>query len=142
MTLDDFDQSLSTQLSKRERQIMDALFEAGELTAQEVQATISDPPSYSTVRALLAKLVEKNIVSFREDGPRYVYFPVTTKEDARTSALQRLLKTFFNGSPSAAVNALLGMSKNQLNQQEIDALQKAIDAAAAEQASDNTSKKS
>lgn len=130
MTLDDLDKTAAAQLSRRERQIMDALFEAGELSAQDVRAAIPDAPGYSAVRALLAKLVEKKIVDFREDGPRYIYFPVVAQEDARTSALQKMLKTFFGGSTAAAVNALLGMNRAQLSADEITQLQKAIDGAA------------
>ncbi len=130
MTLDDLDKTAAAQLSRRERQIMDALFEAGELSAQDVRAAIPDAPGYSAVRALLAKLVEKKIVDFREDGPRYIYFPVVAQEEARTSALQKMLKTFFGGSTAAAVNALLGMNKEKLSAEEIDQLQQAIDAAA------------
>lgn len=130
MALDEQDRSAAAQLSRRERQIMDALFEAGELSAQDVRAAIPDAPSYSAVRALLAKLVEKQIVNFREDGPRYIYFPVIAQEEARTSALQKLLKTFFAGSTAEAVNALLGMNKEKLSSDEIAQLQQAIDAAA------------
>ena len=130
MTLDDLDKTAAAQLSRRERQIMDALFEAGELSAQDVRAAIPDAPSYSAVRALLAKLVEKKIVDFREEGPRYIYFPVVAQEEARISALQKMLKTFFGGSTSAAVNALLGMNKEKLSSEEIDKLQQAIDSAA------------
>lgn len=129
MALNDLNNEEHFQLSRRERQIMDALFEAGELSAQDVKAAIPDAPSYSAVRALLAKLVEKKIVDFREDGPRYIYFPVIGQEQARTTALQKLLKTFFGGSTSAAVNALLGMSKEQLSSDEIIALQKTIEQA-------------
>lgn len=132
MPQDDLSQSVAAQLSRRERQIMDALFEAGELSAQDVRAAIPDAPSYSAVRALLAKLVEKNIVDFREDGPRYIYFPRIARDEARTSALQKLLKTFFGGSTAAAVNALLGMNKEQLSAEEVAQLQEAIDAAAKE----------
>ena len=130
MTLDDLDKTAAAQLSRRERQIMDALFEAGELSAQDVRAAIPDAPSYSAVRALLAKLVEKKIVDFREEGPRYIYFPVVAQEEARISALQKMLKTFFGGSTAAAVNALLGMNKEKLSSEEIDKLQQAIDSAA------------
>ena len=130
MTLDDLDKAASSRLSRRERQIMDALFEAGELSAQDVRAAIPDAPGYSAVRALLAKLVEKKIVDFREDGPRYIYFPVIAQEEARTSALQKMLKTFFGGSTAAAVNALLGMNKDKLSVEEINQLQQAIDDAA------------
>lgn len=108
---------------------MDALFEAGELSAQEVRDAIPEAPSYSAVRALLAKLVEKKVVDFREDGPRYIYFPVVAQEEARTSAMQKLLKTFFGGSTAAAVNALLGMKQEKLSSDEIAQLQQAIDKA-------------
>jgi predicted transcriptional regulator len=130
MTLDDLDKTASSRLSRRERQIMDALFEAGELSAQDVRAAIPDAPGYSAVRALLAKLVEKKIIDFREDGPRYIYFPVIAQEEARTSALQKMLKTFFGGSTAAAVNALLGMNKDKLSVEEINQLQQAIEDAA------------
>ncbi|ACE85399.1 BlaI/MecI/CopY family transcriptional regulator [Cellvibrio japonicus] len=122
-----------TQLSRRERQIMDALFEAGELSAQEVRDALPDAPGYSAVRALLAKLVEKKLVDFREDGPRYIYFPVIAQEEARTSALQKLLKTFFGGSTTAAVNALLGMNQEKLSTEEIAQLQDAINKAKQDQ---------
>lgn len=127
------DQPLDNQLSRRERQIMDALFEAGELSAQEVRDAIPEAPSYSAVRALLAKLVDKKLVDFREDGPRYIYFPVIAQEDARSSALQKLLKTFFGGSTTAAVNALLGMNQDKLSREEVAQLQDAIDKAKREQ---------
>lgn len=136
MTFDDLDKTAVEQLSRRERQIMDALFEAGELSAQDVRVALPDAPSYSAVRALLAKLVEKKIVDFREDGPRYIYFPVVAQEEARASALQRLLKTFFGGSTTAAVNALLGMNREKLNADEIRQLKQAINDASRDEKSD------
>jgi BlaI family transcriptional regulator, penicillinase repressor len=117
---------LEHQLSKRERQIMDALFEAGELSAQDVKAAIPDAPSYSAVRALLAKLVEKDIVQYRDESGRYIYFPVIKQDQARESALQKIVKTFFGGSATAAVNALLGMQDKKLTDQEIAELEAAI----------------
>lgn len=117
---------LDQQLSKRERQIMDALFEAGELSAQDVKASIPDAPSYSAVRALLAKLVEKGIVMYRDDAGRYIYFPVIKQDQARESALQKMVKTFFAGSATAAVNALLGMQEKKLTREEIAELEAMI----------------
>lgn len=121
--------TLDNHLSRRERQIMDALFEGRELSAQDVRAAIPEPPSYSAVRALLAKLVEKKLVTYREEGPRYIYSPALEPREARTSALERVIKTFFSGSRVAAVNALLGMNKQQLSDDEIDELQALIDKA-------------
>jgi BlaI family transcriptional regulator, penicillinase repressor len=123
----------SMSLSRREREIMDALFEAGEMSAQDVKAALPDAPGYSAVRALLAKLVEKKIVDFREEGPRYIYFPVIAREEAQATALQKLLKTFFGGSTAAAVNALLGMSEEKLTASEISELQAAIEKAKQEE---------
>jgi BlaI family transcriptional regulator, penicillinase repressor len=120
---------LDHQLSKRERQIMDALFEANELSAQDIKAAIPDAPSYSAVRALLAKLVEKGIVQYRDESGRYIYFPVIKQDQARSSALQKMVKTFFGGSAAAAVNALLGMQDKQLTADEIAELQAAIEKA-------------
>jgi len=119
----------SMVLSRREREIMDALFEAGELSAQEVRAVLPEAPGYSAVRALLAKLVEKKIIDFREDGLRYIYFPVMAQEEARASAMQKLLKTFFGGSTAAAVNALLGMNGEKLTTSEVSELKAAIEKA-------------
>lgn len=128
-------------LSRRERQIMDALLEAGELSAQDVRAAIPDAPGYSAVRALLAKLVEKNVVGFREEGPRYIYFPLVERGEARASALQKLLKTFFDGSAVAAVNALLGMNPQKLTDSEINELEAAIQRAKAADSKVNQRKK-
>lgn len=119
----------SKRFSRRERQIMDALYEGGELSAQQVRAAIADAPSYSSVRALIAKLVEKGDVTFRQDGPRYIYSAVESRDEVQSSALQRLVKTFFAGSRIQAVNALLGMDSESLSDSEVEALQKAIAAA-------------
>lgn len=127
------DIDLDQQLSKRERQIMDALFEAGELSAQDVKAAIPDAPSYSAVRALLAKLVEKGIVQYRDEAGRYIYFPVIEQDQARTSALQKIVKTFFGGSATATVNALLGMQNKPLSADEIAELEAIIAKAKHEQ---------
>ena len=99
-------------LTRRERQIMDVLYAREEATVAEVLAGLPDQPSYSTVRALLRKLLDKGHVRFRTDGPRYVYLPVVAKPQASESALRRLIDTFFNGSPGAAVVKLLGEAKD------------------------------
>ena len=95
-------------LTRRERQIMDALHELGdEASAEEIRVKLPDPPSYSAARALLAKLEAKGTIRHKEKGLRYVYSPTTTRSAARRSALQRLVRVFFGGSTGAAVNALL-----------------------------------
>ena len=95
-------------LTRRERQIMDALHELGdEASAEEIRGKLPDPPGYSAVRAMLAKLEAKGTIRHKEKGLRYVYSPTTTRSAARRSALQRLVRVFFGGSTGAAVNALL-----------------------------------
>ena len=109
-------------LSRRERQIMDVLYRLGSATAAEVQENIADAPSYSAIRALLRILVEKGHARHAYDGPRYVYSPVISRPVAQKSALRQLVKTFFNGSTSNAVAALIDMSGKDLTDSELDRL--------------------
>lgn len=109
-------------LSRRERQIMDIVYRLGRAAASEVTEQLPDPPSYSAVRALLRILEAKGHLKHEQDGPRYVYLPVVPREKARTSALDALLKTFFEGSPEMAVAALLDRSSARLTDDELDRL--------------------
>ncbi len=102
---------------------MDVLYAASEATAAQVQKALPGSPSYSTVRALLKKLLDKRHVRYREQGPRYVYRPRVAKAAARRGATQRLLDIFFNGSPVAAVANLLGEAQKPLSSAEIDELE-------------------
>ena len=114
------------QLSRRERQIMDILYEHRECSAHEVRDLMPDAPSYSTVRALLAKMLEKGHIGNKQDGARYIYFPVQELGTVRKNALQRLVKTFFGGSTIGAATALLGMQSDKLDEAEIDQLEKLV----------------
>ena len=116
-------------LSRRERQIMDVLYRLGSATAAEVQSNIPEAPSYSAVRALLRILVEKGHIRHSYDGPRYVYSPIVSRPVAQKSALKQLVKTFFDGSTSNAVAALLDMSGKDLSESELDRLAKIVEAA-------------
>lgn len=121
--------ALEHQLSRRERQIMDALFQQGEATVAEVVERLVDAPSYSSVRKLLRVLEEKGFVSHVEDGPRYVYRPTIGKERARRSALRRLRDTFFNGSSEQVMAALLDDADSSGSRAELDRLAELIDRA-------------
>ena len=112
-------------LSRRERQIMDVVYQRGEATAAEVLEALPDPPSYSAVRALLRVLEGKGHV--RHQGPRYVFLPTVSRETARRSALARVVQTFFDGSNQAAVAALIDQSS--LSRADIDRLDHLIDRA-------------
>jgi BlaI family transcriptional regulator, penicillinase repressor len=116
-------------LSRRERQIMDVLYRRGSATAAEVQQNIPDAPSYSAVRALLRILEEKGHVKHSYDGPRYVYAPIVSRPVAQKSALRQLVKTFFDGSTSNAVAALLDMSGKELSESELERLAEMVEQA-------------
>ncbi|MFN2384644.1 MAG: BlaI/MecI/CopY family transcriptional regulator [Gemmatimonadota bacterium] len=116
-------------LSRRERQIMDVVYQHGRVTAADVRAALPDPPSYSTVRALLRVLEEKGHVQHEQDGPRYVFLATIPVEAAARSALRRLLGTFFDGSVEAAVATLLDVSDARITEAELDRLARLIDEA-------------
>jgi BlaI family penicillinase repressor len=96
------------KLTRREREIMDALFALEEgASAEDVRERLTDPPGYSAVRAMLVRLEAKGFVRHREEGPRYVYVPTKSRASARRSALDKLVRVFFGGSPRDTVTALL-----------------------------------
>jgi predicted transcriptional regulator len=116
-------------LSRRERQILDILYERGQATAADVQAALPEPPSYSAVRALLRILEDKGHVRHQQDGPRYVYVPTVGRDNAKRSALKHVLKTFFDGSAEQAISALLDENSSKLSPAELDRLARLIDTA-------------
>ncbi len=109
-------------LSRRERQIMDVVYKAGRATAAEVREAMSDPPSYSAVRATMRVLEDKGHLRHIQDGPRYLYVPTLPKESAQESALQHLLRTFFDGKAESAVAALLDLKAGEMASEELDRL--------------------
>jgi predicted transcriptional regulator len=119
---------LTTQLSRRERQIMDVIYRHGKVTAAEVLAELPDPPGYSAVRAMLRLLEDKGHVRHEQDGPRYVYLPTVNRDKARRSAMRHLVRTFFDGSTEDAVAALL-QGDNGMSEDELARLSKLIDGA-------------
>ena len=118
--------STEHHLSRRERQIMDVLHQRRRATAADVLAGLPDPPSYSAVRALLRILEEKGHVKHRRDGARYVFLPRASRETARRSALKRVVSTFFQGSVTQTVAALLDTADTRLSDSELRDLQQAI----------------
>ena len=117
----------ATQLSRRERQIMDVIYRLGRATAAEVLDELPDPPSYSAVRAMLRVLEDKGHLRHEQDGPRYVFLPTVNRERARQSALRHLVSTFFDGSAEQAVAALLDLKDGKLSDAELDRLSALIE---------------
>ena len=121
-----------TNLSRRERQIMDVVYQRGEASVADVLGGLPDPPSYSAVRAMLRILEDKGLLSHHKEGPRYVYSPTLARQRAARSALQRVLQTFFDGSTEHAVAALLDIAESELSDAELSRLATLIEQAGKE----------
>jgi predicted transcriptional regulator len=119
-------QSSLSAMSRRERQIMEIIYSRGRATAGEIHRDLPDRPSYSTVRTLLRVLEEKGFLTHESDGPRYVYSPCISAENAKRSAIEQLLRTFFNNSAVNAMAALLDMSSANLSESELKRLARLI----------------
>ena len=113
-------------LSRRERQVMDILHRRTEATVAEIMEELPDPPTYSAVRSVLRILGEKDLIRYKEDGPRYVYYPAQDTETARDDVLAHVVRTYFAGSPEQAVTALLRMSDVDMKDSEIERLRDTI----------------
>ena len=119
-------QTPTDDLSRRERQVMEILHRRGESTVAEILAALPDPPTYSAVRSILRILGEKELISHKEDGPRYVYFPARPTDKARDDMLAHVVRTYFANSPEAAMTALLRLSDAELDEGELESLRDKI----------------
>ena len=118
-----------TDLTRRERQIMDVIFKKGAATAAEVREAMPEPPSYSTVRALLRILEDKGLLKHKQQGPRYLYQPTVRRDRARTSALKHLMHTFYDNSIEQVVAALMDLSGSDMSEEEYEELSRMIERA-------------
>jgi BlaI family transcriptional regulator, penicillinase repressor len=107
-------------LTKRERQIMDALYRFGRATAAEIMDAVPGAPGYSTIRTQLRVLENKGHVKHEEQGLRYIYMPTVPRRSARRTALKHLVDTFFDGSSAKAVAALLGGEAARVSDPELE----------------------
>ncbi len=119
-------------LSRRERQIMDIIYERGRASGAEVLEAMADPPSYSAVRALLRVLMEKGHLRHTKDGPRYIYIPTKPRDQAARGAMRKVLQTFYEGSTVKAVAALLDGSDRDISKEDLDRLTELINQAKSE----------
>jgi predicted transcriptional regulator len=118
--------------SRREREIMAALYKLGKATAAQILDEIPDPPSYTAIRTLLTILEKKGHVSHHSDGPRYVYEPRVARGEMGQRAIGNLLKTFYDNSVSDAVAAMLSSEDTKVSAAELDRLARLIAKARAE----------
>jgi BlaI family transcriptional regulator, penicillinase repressor len=116
-------------LSRRERQIMDILYQRGKASANDVRDAMPDAPSYSAVRAMLRVLEEKGHIKHQEEGMKYVYAPVVAAGRAKRSAVKHVMDTFFQGSAEQIVAALLDVSSSRLTREELDRMAALIEKA-------------
>lgn len=122
----------ATNLSRRERQIMDIVYRMSQASALEIQQNLPDPPSYSAVRALLAILVEKGALKHERQDRKYIYKPTVSPDRAKRTAVRRLLSTFYDDSPEKLVAALLDPGDLKLSTKEIDSIRSLLNAHEAE----------
>jgi predicted transcriptional regulator len=116
-------------LTRREREIMDIVYRLGRASAQDVLDNLAEPPSYSSVRALLRLLEERGHVKHVEEGARYVYSPAVSRGEARRKALSHVVATFFGGSAEQAMMTLLESSRAKLSGEELDRLAELVERA-------------
>ena len=113
-------------MTRREREIVEALFALGNrASVEEIRTRLVDPPSYSAVRTMLGRLVEKGHLRHQADGVRYVYSATSSPVSAKRAALQRYLGVFFQGSRTGLLTALL--RDEPWSDEELDELQTEID---------------
>lgn len=114
-------------LGRRERQIMDAIFQLGEASVAEVRRRLADPPSYSAVRTMIRLLEKKGLLKHRREGVKYVYRPTQPREKASRFAIAHLMKTFFAGSASDAVAALLDVASEDITDEDLERMARLIE---------------
>lgn len=113
--------------SRREREIMDALYKLGKGSAAQIMDGIADPPTYTAIRTQLTILEKKGHVRHVSDGTRYIYEPLVAREQMGRRAIDSLLKTFFDNSVERAVTALLTRKDADISQDDLDRLSKLIE---------------
>ena len=112
-----------SELSRRERQIVDVLYKLGEASVSDVLLHLTDDPSYDTIRLTLGVLEKKGYVQHKKEGSRYIYSPTVSLEEATDGALKHMVKTFFGGSTPQTVMALLGSSQSPISESDLDEME-------------------
>lgn len=119
--------NVTSELSRRERQIMEAVYQMEEASVADVVEKMPDDPDYHTIRVSMANLRDKGYLKYRREGKRYIYSPIIPEDKAQKSALRHMVETFFKDSPSKAVLKLLDISSGELSDEDINQIQKWID---------------
>ena len=117
--------SQAERLTRREREIMNAVFALGKASAEDIRARLTDPPSDSSVRVMLGRLEKKGYLKHQQDGLRYLYSATIARSAAKRSALQQVVQTFWGGSLQQMMTALV--SESSWTDEDLDALRAEID---------------
>lgn len=118
-----------SEASKRERQLLDALYRLGKATAADIQAAIPNPPTYTAVRTHLTNLEQKGLVTVETSGQRYVYEPVVPRDDMARNVVSEMLSNFFENRVDLLVASLLDRRDMQISPQQLDQLAELIEKA-------------
>ena len=118
-----------SELSKRERQIMEIIHRLSEASVQEVVDNLADQPSYNTIRVSIYNQKNKGYLQQREEGKKYIYQPAVAAEQAEQSALKHVVKTYFGGSTPKVVSTLLNLDSSKISEAELDELAQLIEVA-------------
>lgn len=116
-------------LSRRERQIMDALYRLGTASANEIHAAVPDPPTSTAVRTMLTNLEAKGHVRFRVEGRKYIYEPIVGHEEMGRRAIDDVVATFFQGSVERVVASLINRQESNITEEQLEAISKMIEQA-------------
>jgi len=114
-----------SKLPPRERQIVDLLYQRGQMAVADICEALPDQPSGSAIRTMLKRLEDKGYVRRHDSDRGYMFSPVVSDQVARKTALSEVVRVFFNGSVAGAASALLGMS-DRLEGKELDELEAMI----------------
>ena len=117
------DPPFQSHLSRRERQIMEAVYRLEEASVAATQDELPDDPGYHAVRVAMAKLEDKGYLTHRQEGRKYVYSPEISRDEAKRSALGHLVQTYFSGAPTEVLLTLLNMSAEDLDDKDIAELE-------------------
>lgn len=118
-----------TEISRRERQVLDALYRLGTASAAEIREEIENPPTYTTVRTHLANLEQKGFVKSESDGVRYIYQPTVPKDEMAKSLMHDLLRTFFENKVELVVSTLIDRKEADVSPEQLDEIAKLIERA-------------
>jgi predicted transcriptional regulator len=117
------------ELSRRERQLLDALYRLGKASAAEIREAVEDPPTYTAVRTHLTNMEAKGFVKFESDGTRYIYEPAVPREEMAEAVMSNVMETFFDNRLELIVSTLISRKEAKVSQEELDRLAEIIEKA-------------